>query len=858
MIRQPAQQQRLSPIDQPADTADAYRMLMADLLAENPERRGQFGQFFTPAAIARHLASWVTPRARLSILDAGAGVGVLAAACVEAALQWPIKPAHISITAFELDNTILPFLRSTLNDCAALCATHNVAFDYQIELGDFVEKATQLVSGQHTLFDGAQRWDIALLNPPYRKINVDSPERLALRRAGIETSNIYTGFLWLASKLLSIDAEMIAITPRSFCNGPYFLPFRKALLKDFYFEHIHVYDTRDRAFGEDEVLQENILFKVRRCNSYSDNACKSNQAIVSTSTDPLSPITERIVDHTQIVHPSDPEQFIHIAPDIAGEAVRSQIEALPNNLHSLGITVSTGRVVDFRAKSALRASHTHGQTVPLIYPLHITDGFVRWPIEAARKPNAIAQDANTADLLVPSEHYVLVRRFSAKEERKRVVAGIYDPERLGPTEWVGFENHLNYYHQAGRGLSPALARGLALYLNGSAIDDYFRQFNGHTQVNATDLRKLRYPSCQQLEALGGYVNGKMPTQETIDDLISQHLQIQPQTMPMTHSSSSTTNGSPRIAKRIREALDVLKQLNLPRGQQNERSALTLLALLDIRPQTTWAKATAPLRGITETMDFVRDHYAAKYAPNTRETFRRFTMHQFVQAGLVLHNPDNPQRPTNSPDNRYQIEPSALALLQTYGHSLWKDHLAKYFKQHAAMLILHARERAMALVPVKLPDGSEVQLSGGGQNTLIKKIIEEFCPRFTPGGTVLYLGDAGKKMRGSEVEAFARLKIKINEHGKMPDVVIHFAQKDWLVIIEAVTSHGPINIKRHNELNTLFANSKIGLVYVTAFDTRSTMMRYMNEIAWETEIWIADQPSHLIHLNGERFMGPYKH
>ena len=856
MIRQLAQQGRLSPISQPTDVADAYRMLTADLLAENPERRGQFGQFFTPEAIARQLASWMTPRTQLSILDAGAGVGALSAACVEAALQWPTKPTHISITAFEIDHHILPFLRSTLNECVTLCATHNVTFDYQIELGDFVEKASRLVSGQHTLFDGAQRWDVAILNPPYRKINIDSSERLALHRVGIETSNIYTGFLWLASKLLGIDGEMIAITPRSFCNGPYFLPFRKALHKDFYFERIHIYETRDRAFGEDNVLQENILFKVRRCDN--EGKRQSIETIVSTSADPLSPITERGVDHAQIVQPADPEQFIHISPNLAGEAVRSQIEALPDDLPSLGITVSTGRVVDFRAKSALRATHIDGQTVPLIYPLHIADGFVKWPVEAARKPNAITHDANTLGLLVPSEHYVLVRRFSAKEERKRIVAGIYDPSRLGSIEWVGFENHLNYFHQAGRGLNPALARGLALYLNSSAIDDYFRQFNGHTQVNATDLRKLHYPSHQQLEALGVYVNGTMPTQEAIDALISQHLQIQPQNMPKITSSSSAASANPRIAKRLREALDVLKQFNLPREQQNERSALTLLALLDMKPQTVWAKATAPLRGITEIMDFARDHYAAKYAPNTRETFRRFTMHQFVQAGLVLYNPDNPQRPTNSPDNCYQIEPSALALLQTYGRPIWTDHLAKYFSQHMALLALHAREREMALVPVKLPDGSEVQLSGGGQNTLIKKIIEEFCPRFTPDGTVLYLGDAGKKLRGAEIESFSHLGIKINEHGKMPDVVIHFTQKDWLIVIEAVTSHGPINIKRHSELKALFANSKIGLVYVTAFDTRSTMMRYINEIAWETEIWIADQPSHLIHLNGERFMGPYKH
>lgn len=163
---------------------------------------------------------------------------------------------------------------------------------------------------------------------------------------------------------------------------------------------------------------------------------------------------------------------------------------------------------------------------------------------------------------------------------------------------------------------------------------------------------------------------------------------------------------------------------------------------------------------------------------------------------------------------------------------------------------------MQLILVKLPNGEEVKLSSGGQNLLVKSIIEEFCPRFTPDGVVVYIGDAEQKIRGEELVYLGKIGVKIDKHSKMPDVIIHFKPKNWLIIIEAVTSHGPINIKRYNELKELFRNCQLGLVFVTAFESRKAMVKYVREIAWETEVWVADSPSHLIHFNGEKFLGPY--
>ena len=314
--------------------------------------------------------------------------------------------------------------------------------------------------------------------------------------------------------------------------------------------------------------------------------------------------------------------------------------------------------------------------------------------------------------------------------------------------------------------------------------------------------------------------------------------------------------SPRV-RRVTEALAILKALNVPREQQNERSALTLLALLGMTPSKSWSKAQDPLLGITEMMNVFRLRFGKNYAPNTRETVRRFTVHQFVQIGLVVANPDDPRRPVNSPDNRYQVAPTLLKLARTYGSSTWDSSLTRFVNAAEALRRLQRRERKMVLIPVKLPDGKELTLRPGGQNKLVKTIVEEFCPRFTPGAVLVYVGDTGDKQRHVESGYLERLGLSIDKHGKMPDVVVHLSEKNWLVLIEAVTSHGPIGIKRHNELKTLFSKARAGLVFVTAFLTRRAMTRYLAEIAWETEVWIAEAPSHIIHFNGERFLGPYE-
>ena len=211
---------------------------------------------------------------------------------------------------------------------------------------------------------------------------------------------------------------------------------------------------------------------------------------------------------------------------------------------------------------------------------------------------------------------------------------------------------------------------------------------------------------------------------------------------------------------------------------------------------------------------------------------------------------------NSPDNRYQAAPALPKLAHTYGSRRWKDSLAGFLEKAEGLDRLHPREREMELIPVRLPNGTELKITAGGQNVLVKKIVEDFCPRFTPGGVVVYVGDTGDKQRHVEPGYFEQLGVKMDELGKIPDVVVHLPEKNWLVLIEAVTSHGPVGLKRHNELKNLFKGARAGLVFVTSFLTRRAMTKYLGDIAWETEVWVAEAPSHIIHFNGERFLGPY--
>jgi len=492
-----------------ATTMDIVRKSLNGSICRN--ERSKIGQFFTPANIARYMASlFEHVGAEVRLLDPGAGAGVLFAACVEAFVYRKQHPLSITVVAYENDKRVLPYLKETMDRCGLICRKAGISFHGEIRAEDFIAAAiAQTDNGLFTM--QSERFTHAILNPPYRKINGESVVRRLLHAAGIEVSNLYAAFVWLTARMLENKGEMVAITPRSFCNGPYFRRFRVSLLNMMNMRHIHLFESRKKAFGDDDVLQENVIY-------HAVKEMEKPEFVLLSSSDSANFDNAKYqsVPYNQIILPGDSDAFIHLVLCDEDKLTTKRMSCFATSLDILGLDVSTGPVVDFRVRKYLYQLPKKG-TVPLIYPCHFGEGFIKWP-GGTKKPNAIEVSSYTKDLLVDADYYVITKRFSAKEERRRVVAVIYDPHMIEASR-VGFENHVNYFHAKGGGLAANLAKGLALYLNSTLFDQYFRLFSGHTQVNATDLRKMSYPTRDQLLRLGAHVKHRIPDQEAVDAIL---------------------------------------------------------------------------------------------------------------------------------------------------------------------------------------------------------------------------------------------------------------------------------------------------------------------------------------------------
>lgn len=481
---------------------ELHRLASSEL---DPDHRVAFGQFMTPSAIANFMASlfqrWPT---HVQLLDPGAGVGSLTEAFATRFTSQAPAGARLEITAYELDPTLERYLDENLAALKARLFGSGGTVSSAILKRDFIDDATLELSFAR------QRYTHTILNPPYKKIGATSDYRLQLRSVGIETGNLYSAFLALSVALTKADGEIVAIVPRSFCNGTYFRPFRSWLLDRVALKHIHVFESRKKAFQDDDVLQENVIIHLERDGT-------QGPVTVSVSHDPsFKDYTGQRVPFERIVKPSDPEKFIHI-PTVEVDGTEN---LFVYTLRDLGLDVATGPVVDFRLRDHLSAGPTK-KSAPLLYAHHFAGGVFRWPRQH-RKPNAIAVNDDTRKWLMPRGWYTITKRFSSKEERRRLVAHVVDPRRL-PQELYGFENHLNVIHVGKRGLTAQLAYGLALFLNSTIVDTHFRSFSGHTQVNATDLRAMRFPSKAVLLELGSWARKQRKlTQEQIDSFIETY------------------------------------------------------------------------------------------------------------------------------------------------------------------------------------------------------------------------------------------------------------------------------------------------------------------------------------------------
>lgn len=442
------------------------------------------------------------------LLDPGAGIGSLTAAFLERWASGGFDFLRVEADAFEIDESLHPYLTQTLDEYK-----QHLNVVSNIRGGDFVTIAASSLHGN--LFTKAlPKYTHAILNPPYKKIRSNSIHRAALSRVGIETVNLYSAFVALSLSLLDDLGQLVAIIPRSFCNGPYYRPFREFMLERAAILHMHLFDSRKRAFKDDGVLQENIIIMLERGGHQRD-------VTISTSTDDsFADLVTHIHPFNRIVLPDDPERFIHV-PTSMGMNTIELSEGVRYSLADIGIMVSTGPVVDFRLKDYLRDMPEPG-TVPLLYPCHFSGQRVEWPKLGTKKPNAIHRNSNTERWLYPTGCYCVVRRFSSKEENRRIVANVVQSSDFAGAEMLGFENHLNVFHMGRRGLPQALAHGLAMFLNTTAVDENFRRFNGHTQVNATDLKLMKYPGRDALISLGEWaLRYRELTQSMIDKKLEE-------------------------------------------------------------------------------------------------------------------------------------------------------------------------------------------------------------------------------------------------------------------------------------------------------------------------------------------------
>ena len=465
------------------------------------EHKSNLGQFMTPASVARFMADLFEPtNASIRLLDAGAGLGALSCAVLDRWKAGELGAGRPGITAYEIDTNLRRHLVQTLH-------TYTGA-SVEVRDEDFLSSAAELIEA------GQQPFTHAILNPPYKKIATSSDARAHARRGGLETVNLYSAFVGLALALLAPSGQLVAIIPRSFCNGSYYKPFREFLLANAVIEHIHLFDSRDTAFSDDDVLQENIVIRLVRGGR--QGAVKVTQS----RDDAFFDLRTQTLAFDEIVHANDPEKFIHI-PD----GTPDPLLALPRVRHTLakiGLSVSTGPVVDFRMREHLRKM-PQADTAPLIYPAHLEGTKVTWPLPDAKKCNAIVRNDDTQRWLFPGGTYVLLRRFSSKEERRRLNVALLRSADIGDAKWIGFENHTNVFHIDRHGLPEDLALGLFCWLHSTALDAHLRRFSGHTQVNATDLRNVCYPDTDDLTALGRMAQAVELDQNAIDRLVNEVL-----------------------------------------------------------------------------------------------------------------------------------------------------------------------------------------------------------------------------------------------------------------------------------------------------------------------------------------------
>ena len=484
-------------------------------LATPANARKERGHFGTPPAIAGFMAGMFSdiPKGTVRILDPGAGVGTLSAALCQRVLGLK-ESRHLEIELWENDPDLLPHLRKTMDRCRKTLAAAGHQLDYTLCLDDFI-----LANTQKSLFkDGPiPSFHLAILNPPYYKVRKDSPQASSMAHVVHGQPNIYAFFMAVAADLLLPGGELVAITPRSYFNGPYFKKFRKWFFDRMTARQIHVFESRSEAFNNDDVLQENVILSAEKEGSRQDVALTT-----SVGRD-LEGGGKCLVAYDRVIDDSNGDHVVRLTTNAFEHEIIAAIDALPQRFRDLGFEISTGPVVTFRSTEYLRHERAK-DTAPLLWMHNVRPFITRFPAKNGKPTHIVIHDGSRR-LLLPAKRYVLLKRFTSKEEKRRLVAGIMEPTD-SYSGVVGLENHLNYVYRRNAELSRVEAVGLAAYFNSSLVDRYFRAISGNTQVNATEIRTMPVPNVSMLARIGEQVElGQDLSPGTIESIVGRNLQL---------------------------------------------------------------------------------------------------------------------------------------------------------------------------------------------------------------------------------------------------------------------------------------------------------------------------------------------
>ncbi|MDP4209599.1 MAG: Eco57I restriction-modification methylase domain-containing protein [Bacteroidota bacterium] len=509
----------------PVDYADRIGLSYSVFVTQNHKKNK--GQFLTPSAIARFMGSLAkSDKSHISILDPGCGTAILSCAIVESLVGSNSNLKSISLDSYEIDNDILPFTTSVLDFLKDWLNSKDISFQYNLIKDDFILKNASVLKSEKLLFNNpaTKEYDFVISNPPYFKLNKEDNRAKAAESITSGQPNIYALFMAVSSKMLSLNGQLIFITPRSYASGSYFKSFREFFFNNVAINQIHLFDSRKDTFNRDNVLQETLIIKATKgINSITDSL------VAITSTKGINDLaTPRIKTYpqNQILNLKSKEKILHIPVNDEEEEIVDLFRSWNGSLNKYNIQISTGPVVAFRATEYLREVYENGTVflAPLIWLHNVYKMRIDWPIHKPNKAQYIQICSGSMSLLLANKNYILLRRFSAKDDKSRLIASPYFA-KLQDAEFIGVENKVNYIYRPKGELERNEVIGLAAVLNSKLFDNYFRIFNGNVNVSATELREMPLPPLELIKQIGDQLilNNTDFSQELIDDLVAQTL-----------------------------------------------------------------------------------------------------------------------------------------------------------------------------------------------------------------------------------------------------------------------------------------------------------------------------------------------